>query len=107
MATIKDLKRMCDSYDFCDDCPFGDACWGCNYIVSGLPDSADEMIEKWVKEHPIKTYLQDFLEKFPNAPKGEKGTPKICPHQIYPEIDANYRCCENCLKCWNQEMKEK
>ena len=104
MATIKDLKRMCDSYKKCDDCPFDDMCF--DDSVSCLPDNTDEIVDEWVKEHPIKTYLQDFLVKFPNAPKGENGTPKICPHQIYPEIDANYRCCENCLKCWSQEMKE-
>ena len=105
MATIKDLKRMCDSYKKCDDCPFDDMCF--DDSVSCLPDNTDEIVDEWVKEHPIKTYAMDFFEKFPNAPKGEKGTPKICPHQIYPEIDANYRCCENCLKCWSQEMKEK
>ena len=105
MATIKNLKRMCDSYKKCDDCPLGYT--RCGDSISALYDNADEIVDEWVKEHPIKTYLQDFLEKFPNAPKGKKGTPKICPHQIYPEINANYRCCENCLKCWSQEMKEK
>ena len=103
MASIKDLKRMCDSYKKCDDCPLNDMY--CGDCVSTLPDSADEIVDEWVKEHPIKTYAMDFFEKFPNAPKGEKGTPNICPHQIYPEIDANYRCCENCLKCWNREME--
>lgn len=67
---------------------------------------------KWEKEHGFeteehsaKTYLQDFFEKFPKAPKGEEGTPKICPHQIYPEISADDRCPEDCLRCWKQEMK--
>lgn len=105
MATIKNLKRMCDSYKKCDDCPLGDTC--CGDSVSALPDNADEIVDKWVSEHPVKTYAMDFFEKFPNAPGGENGAPKICPHQIYPEIDANYRCCEDCLKCWSQEMKEK
>ena len=105
MASIKDLKRMCKSCKKnCNDCPLDSKCNGC--IIS-LPDNADEIVDKWIEEHPVKTYLQDFFEKFPNAPKGEKGTPKICPHEIYPEIDANYSCCENCLKCWSQEMKEK
>ena len=104
MATIKDLKRMCKSCKKnCNDCPLDSKCNGC--IIS-LPDNADEIVDKWIEEHPVKTYLQDFFEKFPNAPKGEKGTPKICPHEIYPEIDANYSCYEDCLKCWSQEMKE-
>ena len=104
MATIKDLKRMCDSYKKCDDCLLGYA--RCGDSISALYDNADEIVDKWVLEHPIKTYMQDFFEKFPNAPKNEYRTPKMCPHQIYPEIDANYRCSENCLKCWSQEMKE-
>ena len=75
MATIKDLKRMCASYKKCDDCPFGDMCF--DDSVSCLPDNTDEIVDEWVKEHPIKTYLQDFFEKFPNAPKEEKGTRTI------------------------------
>ena len=94
---------MCDSYKKCDDCPLGYT--RCGDSISALYDNADEIVDKWVLKHPVKTYAMDFFEKFPNAPKGEKGTPKICPHQIYPEIDANYRCCENCLKCWNREME--
>lgn len=103
MATLKELKRMCDTYEDCSDCPFGNTCYGDN--ISALPDNANEIIDDWVSKHPVKTYAMDFFEKFPNAPKGEKGTPKICPHQIYPEIDADYRCCEDCLKCWNREME--
>ena len=36
MATIKDLKRMCDSYEECSECPMGDTC--CGDSVSSLPD---------------------------------------------------------------------
>lgn len=107
MATLKDLKRMCESYPECNGCPLYirevQRCRPCDFYLSG---NIDEVIDKWALEHPIKTYMQDFFEKFPNAPKNEYRTPKMCPHQIYPEIDANYRCCENCLKCWSQEMKE-
>ena len=108
MATIKHVKRMCKSFeDICEGCPlYNEIDNVCLMLaLERLPNNADEIVDKWVEEHPIKTYLQDFFEKFPNAPKEEKGTPKICPHQIYPEIDANYRCCENCLKCWNREME--
>lgn len=104
MASIKQLKRMCDSYEKCSDCPLNDTC--CGDSVSGLPDNADEIVDEWVSKHPVKTYAMDFFEKFPNAARGEKGTPNICPHQIYPEIYADYRCYEDCLKCWNREMEE-
>ena len=94
---------MCDSYKKCDDCLFDDMCF--NDSISCLPDNADEIVDKWVKEHPIKTYLQDFLEKFPNASRRENGAPKICTRYIYPELAND--CCGKCFDCWNQEIKEK
>ena len=93
---------MCDSYEWCGECPLNDT-WSCS--VSGLSDNADEIVDKWVLEHPVKTYMQDFFEKFPNAPRKEKVTPKICPQYIYPELAND--CCGKCLECWNREMKEK
>ncbi len=109
MATIKDLKRMCKNMT-CKDCPLNNEkdndCLVC-LMPSRYPDEdIDAIVDKWMSEHPIKTYLQDFFEKFPNAPRGAEGSPKICPHQIYPEIAADDRCPEDCLKCWTQEMKK-
>lgn len=109
MATIKDLKRICKSFkDNCDGCPLHNEInnFCLMLTLERLPNNADEVVDKWVSEHPVKTYMQDFFEKFPNAPKGEEGTPKICPHQIYPEISADDRCPEDCLRCWNQEITE-
>lgn len=50
MATVKEVKRMCDTYEDCSDCPFGDTCYGDN--ISALPDNTDEIVDKWIKEHP-------------------------------------------------------
>ncbi len=119
MATIKDLTRMCKETK-CKDCPFSDG-KGDNCLVystsDGLsakilvyltpdcfPDNADEIVDKWVSEHPVKTYMQDFFEKFPNARKNAEGAPAICPQPIYPELADE--CHNNCFDCWNQEMKE-
>ena len=101
MATIKDLKRMCDSYKNCDDCPLNDMY--CGDCVSTLPDSADEIVDEWVKEHPIKTYAMDFFEKFPNAPKDRNGAPIACWKHVY----GNGNDCGSggCTECWNQEIK--
>ena len=101
MATIKDLKRMCDSYEECSECPMGDTC--CGDSISALPDNADEIVDKWVEEHPIKTYAMDFLEKFPNAPKVRNGTPLACWKHVY----GNGNDCgpNDCIECWNQEIK--
>lgn len=103
MATIKNLKRMCDLYKKCDDCPLGYT--RCGDSISALYNNADEIVDKWVLEHPIKTYAMDFFEKFPNARRNSEGVPSVCPQPIYPELADE--CSNNCFDCWNQEMKEK
>lgn len=101
MANIKDLKRMCKSFNSCCSCPLFDPHKKC---PSGLPDYIDEIVDEWVKEHPVKTYAQDFFEKFPNAPKLETDNPMVCVKHVYGNVDM--RCCSSCGECWNQEMKE-
>ena len=102
MATIKNLKRMCDSYKKCDGCPLGYT--RCGDSISALYDNADEIVDKWVLEHPIKTYAMDFFEKFPNAPKDRNGAPIACWKHVY----GNGNDCGSggCTECWTQEMKE-
>lgn len=106
MATIKDLKRMCDSYKECNGCSLYikemQRCRPCDFYFSG---NVDEVIDNWVLRHPVKTYMQDFFEKFPNARRNSEGVPKVCPQPMYPELADE--CHNNCLECWNQEMKEK
>nr|DAF88577.1 MAG TPA: hypothetical protein [Siphoviridae sp. ctqzz19] len=104
MTNIQELKRMCKSCEDCNGCPFYSNCSGC--IIS-LPDNADEIVEKWVKEHPKKTYREDFLKKFPNAPTDSSGCPNACLRDIYK--GADYKCKDNsylCMDCWNQAIKE-
>ena len=100
MAQIKDLKRMCYSYIDCESCLFGSS----TSCPEGIPDNADEIVDNWLKEHPAKTYMQDFFEKFPNAMKATNGRPGFCRGFIYgrePECPDG-----GCAECWNQEMKE-
>lgn len=100
MAKIKDLKRMCKFNGDCTDCELYDT--GCT--VSELPNNIDEIVDKWVDEHPVKTYAQDFFEKFPNARKNDSGIPNVCVKHVYGNLDM--RCCSCCRECWNQEMEE-
>lgn len=104
MAEIKDLKRMCATYvdNDCDGCPLDFD--SCAELLCNLPDKADEIVDKWVKEHPVKTYEMDFFEKFPNAPTHRVGEPRACVKQIYG-IDINCFMID-CADCWKQEMKE-
>ena len=99
MAQIKDLKRMCEFHSGCSKCNLHDGCTACE-----LPDNIDEIVDEWVKEHPVKTYAMDFFEKFPNAPKDELGLPMPCVTSIYEDLEMKCDEC-SCSDCWNQEMK--
>ena len=110
MATIKDLKRMCEFYQDCRGCPFYSTC--CGGCKADFPENADEIVDKWILEHPVRTYAMDFFEKFPNAKKNENGIPVsrnaiICRKELYAdELPCVWRC-GKCSECWNQEIKEK
>lgn len=105
MASIKDLKRMCNNYSECKNCPMSR--YQC--APANLPDIADDIVDKWVAEHPVKTYAMDFYEKFPNAPKESNGTPAVCWSGIYGKISKKpweiLNCEMPCEDCWNREME--
>lgn len=85
---IKEYRRMCNKYaymeacgeDCSSECPLYDEY--CNITYKDLdPNYIVLKVEQWSKSHPQKTMMQDFFEKFPNAPKSEDNTPKnICPN---------------------------
>ena len=104
MASIMDLKRMCKMYETCTDCPFSKELIVCQ--PNHLPDYADEIVDKWVAEHPIKTYAMDFFEKFPDAPRTTKGNPCPCIGSIYSEFNDKNCLLGGCSECWNLEMKK-
>lgn len=106
---LKEKRRMCESYKYrCTGCPL----WthkehraiGCNAILKDYPEDAVELVEQWAKEHPRKTYKQDFFEKHPYATKTEKGNPVVCRKNIYGWESTG--CGIVCSACWNEEMKE-
>lgn len=102
MASIKDLKRMCKKEKCFAGCPLCRGNISC--LPDSLPDNADEIVDKWVQEHPVKTYAMDFFEKFPNAPRDSDGAPKTCWKHVYG--DGKYCSSDACTECWNREMKE-
>ena len=72
--------------------------------------SLENDLEIWMsdkEDRKRKTYLEDFLEKYPNAPKDICGTPKMCPEDLYP--NAEFEECvsyeERCFKCWNRKIE--
>lgn len=116
MARIKDLTRMCKETK-CKDCSLnsgGDVndCWVYTFPDSYPDEGIDAIIDKWVSEHPVKTYAMDFFEKFPNAKTSEKGIPvtrgfNVCRKELYSDELPCIWTCGGYTKCWNREMKEK
>lgn len=114
---FKEMERMCKAH--CDN-PYGERdCKGCPLEISvdecmrvemEEPEKIVEIVEiveRWSKEHPVKTYKDDFLEKFPktNFPKEylyRKN--KWCELYNYGDCDKNDNV--SCEECWNEPMEE-
>jgi hypothetical protein len=81
----------------------------CTLFEKRYPEKAVEIVEKWAKENPPKTYLSVLLEKLPKAVLDEDGTPAICPHNLFG--GKKWDKCKGstfggCEICWNREYKE-
>ena len=108
---LKALGRLCNNYLCGDNCPLIDSC----------DDESDDgyvrkvqIVEKWAKEHPVKTRQSEFLKQWPDAEIGNDGYPSVAPCQLYKDIeekDENGICCKNCgcAECrrdfWLKEIK--
>lgn len=77
-----------------------------NYM-NKYPEEFVPIVEKWSKEHPVKTRQSEFLKMFPNAKMTELGSLKICPK----DVDKDIKCveCGNCSICqkeyWLEEVE--
>lgn len=93
----------------CSDCPLSISNNGtsisCSYFETGYPEKAIAIVQKWSDEHPQKTYLSEFLKNYPNALLNDDGTPTFCPYRLGLGAD-DCRKDGNCVKCWNQPVKE-
>ena len=105
---LKEFKMMCHTYTetMCKGCP-REKCLKCE--IEELSDTGiKELIndvEKWSKEHPLRTRLQDFREKYPNAQICESGLPSACYRSL-----GYCKSCDpvgnNCEVCWNMPVEE-
>lgn len=103
----------------CKECPFSRErreavgySGGCDALAWYYPDLAVKPMDEWQAEKSKpkgKTYLQDFMEKMPNARVTEEdGLPYICVKNVYGvEAGSANNCAEaHCEKCWNEAMPE-
>ena len=114
IEAFKTVKRMCD-IDHCLTCPLSidnnNTKEHCYDFMMAYPEKAEEILTKWAEEHPQKTILQDFLEKYPNAPLNEYGIPRTCPNSLgYTDWDeddcAASGYASDCKKCWNRPLED-
>ena len=89
----KMYDRLCDSYDECYKCPMfrnrnGNNPIGCGYWTLKVdPETAEEIILRWGKEHPIMTNRMKFKEVF-----GFEFTDRVPESQYHREwLDAEYK----------------
>lgn len=107
---LKEYRRMCKKYAYMEsggeDCFYKCAFYGkhCNLACNDIDaKEAVSRVEQWAQTHPQKTMIQDFFEKFPNAPKHKNGCPKTCPDNIY---NCKPICTNECVKCWSHPLEE-
>lgn len=105
----EEKRRMCMSYQLCEGCPLDGT--RCEFSTSSslLDPENDkrilEVVQNWHDNNPLRTYKEDFFEKFPNAKKYDDGTPMACRNDIYGNVkDCSGRCCD---VCWNEPMEDK
>lgn len=88
---IEERNRMCDRYwqadGDCDGCPlvYTRECNELRNMVDGAGKAVGktvEIVEKWSKEHPRKTWQDVFLEQYPEACVHADGRLDICPNVI-------------------------
>lgn len=103
MAELKDFYRLCKSYRYCSECPAFMYCTGGISDVKSNVEKLDAIVEQWLEEHPQKTYMQDFFERYPNAPRNLDGDPKACRKNLYGGSSCEGKSCKN---CWREVMPD-
>lgn len=104
---LEESDRMCVYYKdkICRGCP-REGSPNCIIAAMGKEERAKLIrdVEQWSKEHPQRTRLQDFREKYPNALLYYDGTPKPCCSDLgyckeCPEVTT-------CEECWNMPVED-
>ena len=108
---LKERRRMCNAQDGCSTCPINIACEdyfvNCKYTRENTEDMISK-VEKWSKEHPVKTRQSEFLKMFPDARTDLNGSIELCPKRLVPSHQGDCKGCR-CNECrkkfWSQEVE--
>lgn len=109
---LKQKNRMTNNCTIaCNICPLAIENNNGNLVCANRDtislEEAVATVENWAKEHPVRTYMSVFLEKFPDAEK-EDGVPAACVVAVFGEKKKPEGCYNsiNCSDCWNREVEE-
>ena len=110
---FKAEQRICRFYmQECQKCPLSSfnngTDVGCTIFVKHEPEKCVEIMKKWAVEHPQKTILQEFLEKYPDARINNRGIPpELCPDDLgYSRAEKCGTGNNICVKCWTRSLEE-
>lgn len=97
-------RRMCKTYVSCKGCSLNH---GFCRLANGTKERDEEIIdvvEKWAKEHPIKTRQSEFLKLHPHTTLDNDGIIRAC----VSDMECDFICNGNCVKCrkdyWLEEI---
>ena len=105
-------RRMCKALEEnCKLCELVDGCCLIGYSRGTAEEDARtiDVVEKWSKEHPIKTRQTELLKLFPDVPLDRFGVVKVCPMVLGAGCGgcAEEGCDECRKKWWGKEIEEK
>ena len=102
---INERSRMCKNIK-CSECDLSSNNTNlnpaCDIFIWKHPDKAVEVVEKWSKEHSVRTRQSEFLKHYPNATVNEStGAIVLCPVQVFGSErdicnETGAVSCDNC-----------
>ncbi len=113
---LEEQYRMCEALNsHCEECGLSyvnnKTDHVCGDFIKRHPEEAVAIVEKWAKEHPLKTRQSELLKIFPNARRWDNFI-DLCP-QMIEKFDCpqkhgmdNWKFCAECKgRYWNEEVE--
>lgn len=104
---MRNINKICKSYSECEECPLTYKNNGshnlctCTTFIKAYPAETEEIVMKWLKEHPLKTNADKFKEVVGFEPYNDSC---VCADNEF----CLHTSCKDCeyYNFWNQEYKE-
>lgn len=109
---LKEHNRMCEyniSHDNCYECPMNSSIIGMGYSCRSVsikaPYRAIGIVQKWSDEHPVKTRLEDLLDKYPNFKVFSETGRQMYKPRAFGYCGDCFACPNNKAEhCWNEPV---